>query len=149
MSLSRLERALEYVGRGWAVFPLAPNSKIPLPGSHGFKEATTDPEQVLAWWKDNPERNIGIATGLKSRLLVVDVDVKNGAKGKESLASIPGLTSTRTARTPSGGSHLFYRSPNYSIRSRIGFLPGIDIKADGGYVVAPGSSINGKIYEWI
>ena len=145
---TRLDRALEYAAYGWAVFPLSPNSKVPLPGTHGFKEATTSPEQIRAWWKDHPERNIGIATGLISRLLVVDVDVKNGAKGRESLATIPDMTPTLAAATPSGGLHLYYRSPNYPLRSRNGLLPGIDIKADGGYVVAPGSSLNGNTYEW-
>lgn len=146
---SRLDLALSYAAQGWAVFPLSSNSKVPLPGSHGFKEATRDPDQIRAWWRDNPDRNIGIATGLKSRLLVVDVDVKNGAKGRESLATLPDLPPTLTAGTPSGGLHLYYRSPDYPIRSRNGFLPGIDIKAEGGYVVGPGSSIDGKNYEWL
>jgi hypothetical protein len=96
-----------------------------------------------------PNANIGIATGSISDFIVVDVDVKNGAKGQESLASLRGMTPAPTVKTPSGGWHLCYRSPGHAIASRIGLLPGIDIKADGGYVVAASSSIDGKCYEWI
>lgn len=142
-----LERALAYTELGWAVFPLIPNSKRPLT-QNGFKDASKDAEMVKRWWTQHPTANIGIATGEVSGLVIVDIDVKNGAKGKESLDSLSGMTPTLTAQTPSGGWHFYYASPGPT-RCRTGLLPGIDIKADGGYVVAPGSQIDGKPYEWV
>lgn len=143
-----LERALAYIEQGWAVFPLVPNTKKPLT-RNGFKDATKSADVVRKWWEATPNANIGIATGQVSGIAVVDVDVKNGAKGRESLASLKGLEPTLTATTPSGGWHLYYLCPEGGIRCRNGMLPGIDFKADGGYVVAPGSSIDGKEYEWL
>ena len=141
-----LERALAYIERGWAIFPLVPNTKKPLT-RNGFKDATKSADVVREWWGRTPNANIGIATGLLSGVVVVDVDVKNGAKGRESLASLKGLEPTLTATTPSGGWHLYYLCPERGIRSRNAMLPGIDFKADGGYVVAPGSAIDGNEYD--
>ena len=143
-----LERALACIEQGWAVFPLVPNTKRPLT-RNGFKDATKSADVVRKWWAATPTANIGIATGQMSGVVVVDVDVKNGAKGRESLASLKGLDPTLTATTPSGGWHLYYFCPEGGMRCRNGMLPGIDFKADGGYVVAPGSTIDGKEYEWL
>jgi len=142
-----LKRALAYVDLGWAVFPLIPNTKEPLT-EHGFKDASKDIAVVKRWWTENPTANIGISTGVISDLVIVDVDVKKGAKGPESLATLTGMTPTLAAQTPSGGQHFYYASPG-PLRCRIGLLNGIDIKADGGYVVAPGSTLDGKAYEWV
>jgi len=141
-----IERALAYIEAGWAVFPLIPNSKRPMT-KNGFKDASKAREDVRRWWTEQPDANIGISTGEPSGLVVVDVDVKNGAKGMESLASLSGIDPTLTVKTPSGGLHLYYLTAGPT-RCRTGILPGIDIKADGGYVVAPGSVIDGKPYEW-
>jgi len=144
-----VERALAYIELGWAVFQLAPNTKVPFKGSASFKDANRDPEVIKRWWADNPDANIGIATGAASgRLAVVDIDVKDGAKGIESFQKLSGMTSTLRAQTPTGGWHDYYLAPS-PMRSKNGLLPGIDIKADGGYVVAPGSRIDGKDYEWL
>ena len=142
-----LERALAYAELGWAVFPLIPNSKRPLT-QNGFKDASKDPEVIRRWWLEHPTANIGLVTGEISGLVVVDVDVKNGAQGMASLDSIQNMTPTLTVQTPSGGLHFYYLAPG-TVRCRTGLLPGIDIKADGGYVVAPGSQIDGKPYEWL
>lgn len=142
-----LERALAYIGSGWAVFPLIPNSKRPLT-QNGFKDASKSADAVTRWWTQHPMANIGIATGAPSGLVVVDIDVKNGAKGMESLDSLSGMTPTLTVQTPSGGLHFYYVAPGPT-RCRTGILPGIDIKADGGYVVAPGSQLDGNPYEWL
>lgn len=143
---SKLAAALELAGRGFSVFPLIHNSKKPLT-PNGFKNATRDSAQIEKWWAANPQANIGVATGQDSGLSVVDVDVKNGAKGAESIKQLP-LPPTLTVRTPTGGWHLYYRYRT-KLPSRNSFLPGIDIKSDGGYVVAPGSVIDGKSYEWV
>ena len=58
----QLSQALKYAAHGWPVFPVVPGEKIPVT-QHGFKDATTDPARIRAWWSANPGRNIGIATG--------------------------------------------------------------------------------------
>ena len=144
----KLERVKALIDRGWAVFPCAPNEKKPLT-AHGFKDATRSHFRAMQWWSQSPNANIGIATGeVSGKIAIVDVDVKNGAKGRESLASLKGITPTLTCATPSGGWHLYYRMPG-PLRSRNGILPGVDLKADGGYVVGPGSEIDGSPYEWM
>lgn len=143
-----LDHALACVEQGWAVFPLVPNTKRPLT-KNGFKDASKSAYAVRKWWAEHPDANIGLATGEVSGIVVVDVDVKNGAKGRESLSSLKGLSPTLTVTTPSGGWHLYYLCPQGGLRSKNGLLPGIDLKADGGYVVAPGSVIDSKPYEYI
>ena len=145
---TNIEQALSYIELGWAVFPVQANGKKPLT-KNGFKDATKSVYTARKMWEAHPEANIGIATGQTSGLVIVDVDVKNGAKGRESIQSIHGMTPTLTVRTPSGGWHLYYCAPQEQlVRCRTGLLPGIDIKADGGYVVGPGSAIDGQAYEW-
>ena len=142
-----IEYALECLKKGWSVFPVIPNTKLPAT-SHGFKDSSTDISTIKAWWAKMPEANIGICTGIKSKILVVDVDVKKQARGKETIKFIRGLVpNTLTVITPSGGYHLYY-SIDSEIKSRNAFMSGVDIKADGGYVVGPGSQINGKIYRY-
>ena len=137
--------------RDWAVFPLKPNTKLPMT-SHGFKDASKDPERIKLWWSRTPDANIGVATGIISGLTVIDVDVKKNkvgvrAKGKQSAAMVKGmLPSTFGITTPTNGWHLYYLNKT-KIQSMNGFLPGLDIKSDGGYVVGIGSLIDGKPYK--
>lgn len=145
---TKLEAALEIAARGWPVFPLEPDGKRPLT-PNGFKDASTAAAQINRWWKKHPDANVGVATGPASGIAGTDVDVKAGAKGRESIASLKGMTPTLTVSTPSGGWHFYYRCPKEGLRSKNGLLPGVDIKAAGGYLVGPGSTIGGKAYEWI
>lgn len=142
------------VERGFKVFPLAHGAKNPAV-EHGFKQATADDAQVSAWMRTMPWANIGIATGQQEafNFFVLDVDVKNGAKGLDSLAclrrDIP-FPDTLTAKTPSGGLHMYFRLPlDIKLRNRTGIMPGLDIRADGGYSVAAPSVIGGASYEWV
>ena len=129
----------------FAVFPLAPRSKKPLKGSRGFKEATCDPDRVSEWFKSRPDLNVGVATGQRSGILVVDIDSRSGAE--ESLAQLEEcherLPETLTVDTGRGGGsrHLYYGIRHgITIRSGSGRLgPGIDVKCEGGYIVAPPS----------
>ena len=147
--------ALFYASRGWPVLPLhsAENGRCacgnPNCGSagkhprtqHGVKDASTDPDQIYRWWRLWPDANLGFATGVVSRILVVDIDPRNGGdKSYEQLQNeLPGtFTAQLEVRTGSGGVHLYFEclSPT---PCRANIRPGIDIKADGGYVVAPSS----------
>lgn len=148
--MTLLEHALQYASWGWAVFPLRPETKEPAT-EHGFKDATTDPAKIRKWWKQNPRFNIGIATGRVSGIFVVDIDPRNGGD----VAAFWRAANLDTVRigvvvTGSDGRHLYFRYPSdRDVPSRKEFVPGIDLKSDGGYVVAPPSiHPNGVAYDW-
>ncbi len=140
-----LAAALAYGRKGWAVFPCAPD-KTPLT-SRGFKDATTDADQIAAWWTRSPEAWIGRATGGGS--FVVDIDPRHG--GGATLAAWEAengaLPYTVEARTPSGGSHLYFAVPEgINVRSGAGVIgPGVDVRGEGGYVIVPPS----PGYQWV
>jgi len=116
-----------------------------------LKDATLDRPQVKEWWDLDPGANVGIATGIVSDLLVLDVDVdKNGFKSLVALEQDHGeLPPTITANTGGGGKHYYFKSPDRKLKNKVGFRPGLDIRTDGGYVVAPPSShVSGKSYAW-
>ncbi|MCI6140433.1 MULTISPECIES: bifunctional DNA primase/polymerase [Clostridium] len=149
------EYALYYSRLGLAVFPIKPKSKQPLT-EHGLKDASKEPEQIESWWNRWPAANIGIATGAVSGGLVVidlDVDKDKGIDGRVTLREweaehekLP--DSTWMAITGRGGYHYFYHDTS-TVRNRTGIYEGIDIRGDGGYIVAPPSvHPNGNTYEW-
>lgn len=149
------EAALSYAKKGLAVFPLIEKDKKPLT-ANGFKDATTDPAKIEEWWAIHPNANIGIATGqISGGLVAIDMDIdkdkdKNGYHSfkewcDENFLILPDSWLSITGR---GGYHLFYRSL-FPVKSRIGWLEDVDIRADGGYIVAPPSiHPNGTRYEW-
>jgi len=150
------EAALAYARKfGWAVFPLHPGAKIPHGGTNGVLDATTDPEKIRTWWERWPNSNIGLATG-KSRLVVIDLDTKNGVNGLETWAELEAELNfhadTVTNLTPSGGQHLLFAAPiGVDIPPSAGKLgPGVDVRAGNSYIVLPPSTQgNGKPpYTW-
>lgn len=135
-SRSLLAYAVNLATSGVLVFPCTAD-KRPLT-CHGFQDASADPEQVGAWWGEWPHALIGIPTGQRTRLLVLDIDRKNGKDGYKSLQALGFLLpDTRTHRTMSGGEHrLFLLPEGASIKSSVNKLgPGLDIRADGGYII--------------
>lgn len=140
-----LDHALTYISYGWAVFPV--NGKIPAT-KNGFKDATKDPATKLF---TKPSSGIAIATGAISGIFVLDIDNKHGVMGSESLIELERnfgkLPNTVESLTPSGGRHLYFKYID-GIGCRTGLRKGIDVRGDGGYVVAPPSIIDGKSYEW-
>lgn len=149
-----LDAALEFASLELAVFPLVERDKLPAV-SGGFKVATTDEEQIREAWEHRPNLNIGIATGTVSRgLVVIDLDVDD-SKDEDGVATLRAwerehgdLPETATVKTGRGGMHLYYRCDQpvgCSVNSDIG----VDIRGDGGYVVAPPSvHPNGNSYEF-
>lgn len=144
-----IEQVISYVNRGWAVSPC--KDKIPLT-SHVYKDASKDIEQIRQMFAGHQNPNAAIATGKVSGIFVVDIDVKNGAGGDESLKEFERehgeLPHTVEAITWSGGRHIFFKYPEKSIGCKTGIRPGIDICGDGGYVIAPPSVIEGRSYAW-
>ncbi len=151
---SMKEWALYYAKKGLAVFPLHPRDKNPVP-IHGFKDATTDVNKINNWWEQNPNYNIGIATGQASGGLVVidlDIDEDKGKNGYEVLKEwqreYGELPETWQSITGRGGYHLIYKSSEKESCSS-GIYEGVDVRGDGGYIVAPPSvHPNGNRYKW-
>ena len=171
-AVAPLDAALAYATEGWWVLPVA--SPGPLvctcggpcdnPGKHpltrrGVHDASADPAQIRRWWRRWPGANVGIATGARSGLSVVDVDLHHGATASLDALAAAGhvLPPTLRALTGGGGFHLFYRQPaEVTVPNTVGRLPGIeeplpgiDLRGDGGYVVAPPSRhVSGRPYRW-
>lgn len=149
MSLSRLgQAAVTYAGGlGWAVFPLRPDTKVPAT-QRGFHDATTDTVTVMDVWQHNPVANVGIATGAVSGLVVIDVDPGGDATIMALVATLGPLPPTLVALTPRGA-HAYFKHPGIDIRCSAGRLgSGVDVRADGGYVVAPPSALVSAEYRW-
>lgn len=140
-----LEAAETYAGRGLRVFPVQAGGKRPLLDSWPDR-ATTDTATLQGWWRQWPNANLAIATGERSGVVVIDIDVKSGVNGFASLAGVE--LSGPQVQTPSGGLHYYLAHPGKHTPNKAGVRPGIDIRGDGGYVVAPPSEIEGVAYTW-
>lgn len=140
------------------IFPLAEKSKFPaIKGGRGCLDASSNHEQVCAWFDAFPSANIGIATGEINGVVVIDVDVdeEKGVDGKEGLKELEknlgNLPETWEAITGRGGRHLYFRYPaGHTIsNSASSIANGVDVRGNGGYVVAPPSiHQNGRSYQW-
>ncbi len=132
------------------MFPLSPNSKVP-PKDFAWKaEASADPARVAEWAQQYPGCNWGLATG--DGVIVLDADTKDGKLGLASLEAMKqrlGLPQSFRVETPSGGRHVYLRSDTAHQNSvdKLTDFPGIDVRSTNGYVVAPGSSLDGKVYR--
>lgn len=168
---SFLEAARDYAALGWAVMPCyVPDPSQPggcscgqancdSPAKHptpqkGLYQASRRDRQLESWAAAQPGANIAIRTGADSDLIVLDIDIKH--EGVASLAALKelhgDLPHTRQSKTGSGGYHLLFRHPGGGkVGNSVGGLgPGVDVRGDGGYIVAPPSlHVNGNRYEWI
>lgn len=143
------EAAKRLAAQGFRVHPLKVNAKQAILDDWPNR-AASDVGFVESNWQKAPY-NIGIATG--NGLLVLDFDMKPGQKGADSLKllEMTGLPDTLRARTPSGGVHVYLKTPpDLALgNSASKLLPHVDVRAHHGYVAAPGSVIDGKRYEWV
>jgi hypothetical protein len=165
-----LGHALDYAKHRWLVLPLhairegectCGNAVCSSPGKHprtlhGLKDASTDQDVLRDWWRRWPDANIGIATGSESGLLVIDVDAKSsGLVSFSALLEKEGVDdaqiATVTAETGGGGFHLLFCGPEGQVPNSAGKLAkGVDVRGDGGYIVAaPSTHASGKRYAWI
>lgn len=137
-----LKTALDFAERSIPVFPL--KGKAPLT-PHGFKDASTDPRRLHLWGNRYPSANIGIPTGGVSGLVVVDRDGDSDL-ARQIWDSLPPTVEVATAR----GTHRYYFVPKGTrVKSRK-LAEDVDLKADGGYVVAPPSTHpRGTRYRWV
>lgn len=153
--MSKLNAALTWATRGFPVFPLLPNSKEPAYGATWYDTATTDPAMIQAMWTDpvlRTERdwNIGVDC---TNFVVVDIDVKDywDAKNAEfkqkdgynQYLRLGGTFNTLVVQTPTGGLHVYFQGPD---SANVNIAQDIEIRSHHGYVVAPGSTIDGVPY---
>lgn len=137
------DTALDLAGRGWFVFPLIARDKMP--AVRWRDESTIDPEQVDAWWVSTPDANLGIDCG-PSKLAVVDIDSPEAAAAlRAKFGTLPDTYTVKTAK----GWHLYYEAPGAELRnSQSKLAPGVDIRAEGGFVVtAPSIHPSGAEYR--
>jgi len=151
--MTPLDQALAYLERGWAVFPCRWDGgprlrKTPLT-RNGFKDASRDPKAVRLWWARWPAALIGLPTGEASGVVALDIDVKRSeANGFDSLEDLGHsiLPETPMAHTESGGLHVYFRYPDRDVRNSAGRIaPGLDVRANGGYVIVPSPDSG---YSW-
>jgi putative DNA primase/helicase len=161
-----LTAALQYAARGFRVLPLhtperkgtcsCGKPKCSNVGKHprtknGWKDASTDPKVIKDWWRRWPRANIGIVTGATTGIVVLDIDLRHGGeKSLEDLVHTYGsLPTTWACHTGGGGRHIYFKHPGGNVRNKTSLLPGLDLRGDGGYIVAPPSRhASGKTYEW-
>jgi len=149
-SMPPLGTALGYAARGRPVFPCS-SRKIPMVRELS-DVATTDPATITSWWTDTPYALIGMPTGERTGIAVLDIDRKNGRDGFRTLAKLGYgvLPRTPTVLTPTGGSHLHFDRPDGGFRCTVGATgrgigDGLDWRCDGGYVILPSP---GSGYAW-
>lgn len=146
-----LDEALRYESAGYSVIPIRKGQKKPLIEWTEFQRRRATRQEIIKWWTDYPDANIGVVTGRISGVVVVDCDPKNGGDARPIVKEYPtGLIQ----RTGSGGYHLFYKYPEnvdwVQNQTKADGRNGIDIRADGGYVVvAPSTHDSGKQYEFV
>ncbi len=161
-----IEHALDYIDRGFRVFPLhsmrgahcscgkadCSAGKHPRnPG--GFLNASDDPAQIIEWWTRWPSANIGAPTGDGMGLWVLDIDPDKG--GRASLAELEAkygaIPPTIEAFTGGGGTHFYFaHAEGAGIRNRTAIAPGIDVRGTGGYIILPPSNhVAGYRYRWV
>jgi len=151
-----LTQAFAYEKRGLSVIPLQPHDKRPnaalLPKSPDgqatwipYQTQRADSDQILTWWADCPQGNVGLVTGRVSGVVVLDVDSAEGLKAVEERGGVPQTPTGSTGK----GQHIYFKHPGFEVHNFAGKLPGLDFRGDGGYVVAPPSiHPSGASYAW-
>lgn len=143
------EISLEYYNRGYCVLPVAPYTKRPLLRSwEKYSKVRPEPGDLVRWFDNLTSAGIGMVTGKISGLIVVDIDTVSGIGPEEITRDYP---TEMIARSASGGYHLYYKYPESGIPvpNRVSFLPGVDLRGDGGFVVMPPTQFERGSYSWI
>lgn len=143
--------ALAGAARGWSVIAIEPRGKRPRVAWREFQQRIAAPDEIAAWFARWPDANLGIVTGRVSGLVVLDVDAGHG--GFDSLAELErahgALPPTVEAITGGGGRHLYFAHRGEPLANRVSLRPGLDLRAEGGCVVAPPSlHPSGRHYAW-
>ena len=162
-----LDHVLRYSAAGLSVVPAhvadedgdcsCPRPDCGSPGKHprlkwqGRTRTSLSAEKLTSWWRRYPTANVGIVTGRISDLVVLDVDGEQGMESLKAAGIDPWEVPTPTVRTGGGGFHFYYSLPDDTIvQTRTGMLPKVDVRAEGGFVIAPPSRHgSGRDYAWV
>ena len=157
-----LQQALRYYEEGWKVIPLhspsregcscgdpdctSPGKHPRIPWKNNVEVLNQSKDTISKWWNKYSDANLGILTGQISGVVVLDID---GSEGEEALRnegiSIPSTRTVITAR----GRHFYFKAPEFPIKNTVNILPKVDIRGDGGIIVAPPSThMSGIVYRW-
>jgi len=147
MQSTLISTALTLARRGRAIFPCLPYGKRPAT-RRGLKDATTDLDTIRDWWRHEPLFNVAVATGAISGFFAIDIDGLDAEAGlrklERELGELPATVEVITAR----GRHIYFKMPNSPVPNSAGKI-GIDVRGDGGYVLAPRSiHPSGRVYTW-
>ena len=145
--MNRLQAALHYLDKGFSVIPIRPDKKPFIQWQDFQKRRATD-EEIRAWWTKWPMANVGIVTGEISGIFVIDCDNEEAYNKIQEL--LPDSFITCIAKTPRGY-HLYLIYPKgQNISNATSIIPGVDIRGEGGYIIAPPSvNVEGKVYTWL
>ena len=143
------EYALAYAKLGWSIFPIKTKEKKPKIKWEKYQREKATEEQIKNWWKKWPDANIGIVTGAISGIIAIDIDSMQGREAYiNQFGELHGTISQRTGKPEA--LQLIFKHPkdqDYSNRARM--LPDVDVRGDGGYIVAaPSIHPNGVQYQW-
>jgi hypothetical protein len=150
--MKQYTHALHYLDFGWSVIPVRAEDKRPLVRWLDFQARRPTRAEVQDWLRQWPKANLAVVTGKVSGLIVLDVDPQHG--GAESLRQLERehgpLPHTVQVRTGGGGRHYYFVHPGGVLHNKVSLFIGIDVRGDGGYVVAPPSvHASGQHYEWL
>lgn len=152
-----LIEAIRYAHRGWHVLPCDRNGRPRT--ANGLYDATVREERIIRWWEEDPQALIGIRTGEESGFWVVDVDMTNGRDGLAALTDHfrsgfdLDLEKNLWQKTATDGFHFCFKyDDDRPIGCGCDFLPGVDVRGDGGYILAAPSSMKvgneWKQFKW-
>ncbi len=144
-----IRAALQLAAKGLHVFPCRPRDKRPAT-ANGLNDATTDPGIIEKWWQQQPDSNVAIATGAASGIFVLDVDGLDAEAALRRLEAEHGALPATVEAITARGRHVYFKWPEQPVRNSAGKIgTHIDVRGDGGYVIAP-PSIHpcGRRYCW-
>jgi len=136
--------AFAYRTQGLHPIPIHPDRKVPLVEWKPYQAMQPTIGDLVSWWTEYPKARVGLVAGKVPGIVVVDVDMRNG--GDADSLDVP--AGAFKVKTPSGGLHIYLKHPGQPCRNRAGVFRGVDIRGDGGYVVAspsPGYVSEGKL----
>lgn len=149
-----VKAALEYAARGWSIIPIGGQKKPLLSEELGgwkeFQSRRATEDEIKAWWQKWPNANVGVVTGAISNLIVLDCDAREGL---EIIEMNGGVGSAPCVLCSFEGDfrkrHFYFDYPDFEARNFAKKLPGLDLRGEGGYVLAPPSKHpSGVFYEW-
>lgn len=147
MNTTKVTGAVALAELGYRVFPCQSDGKAPIT-EHGFKDATSEIEQIHKWWSTAWQANIGLSA---AGMVIVDVDGADNDWPTDAAAKADLGRAGAIAETPRGGRHYFFRRPTGSNwRCSVNMLAkGVDLRTDGGYVVVAPSATKDGEYRWV